>query len=414
MTRSQVALVAGAVLVIAAGIAISRMGKPGADSSTTVARGTTTGTGPGRAPGMVPAHEGATCDLAGLDPIERRRTEALPDSLAQWNYWRVPEYQDAQRFVDSPTSSYGPLACVVANPRLADFTPAQFASGALVAMLYLHEPASTGAYTDLKLSEPGFYCVWIRGSVERREVEAFVVRVTARRCDDLTDANRLEVRPRTWASVTNPADYPAVARFVGKTGWRPLIGVRCLAAWCVIGPRGALVEGPAHDIPGAGAVGHARHAVLGWFDQQHLAVRNTAHPPLHLKATTRGSIVPEDALDSYPLDKFRDPAPTQVARIYMDGRRTKYESAWGFTRVGPRNPNALSLQLMPDGTWKVFVNGTHRPNLRVTRADHSGFGLHTVGTARWKWSDRDEMIWVRCGEGCCSVEDTGATVSGGT
>jgi hypothetical protein len=36
--------------------------------------------------------------------------------------------------------------------------------------------------------------------------------------------------------------------------------------------------------------------------------------------------------------------------------------------------------------------------------DHSGPGVpHIPGTARWFWVRRDEKLWMRCAQGCCTI-----------
>lgn len=356
---------------------------------------------------MILAHDEATCDMDGPDPLIEERLGALSDTMATWNTWRIPEYQDTQRFVESPASGYGPLACIVASPRLGDLGPADFAApnGAVVAVIYLHESTDLIAYRRLKLSEKGFYCVVLKGDVTTMTMEGHVVRALNKACGTPGPATRLTAFPHKFASVPTPDGYPEVATFVILNSWMPGIGVRCYDRWCGIGIQAITdVQSRAHAIPSTGAAAIARHTVMGWYDQQELALVNPGFPPVNLKATLKASIVPVPALGTYDIGKFEDPAPTEVAQVYLDASPTgtKYQTRWLFTRTGPNNPNTLSLQKSTAGVWTVFVNGAANPNLRVIHNPHS---VPVPGTARWKWSDRDEMLWVRCGEGCCSVEE---------
>jgi hypothetical protein len=57
-----------------------------------------------------------------------------------------------------------------------------------------------------------------------------------------------------------------------------------------------------------------------------------------------------------------------------------------------------------DHTWwaKIESAVTHEVKYYcVTRRTHPG--LEIPGVVRWRWSEDDETLWVRCPEGCCAV-----------
>jgi len=353
--------------------------------------------------GMIPAHSGATCDLEGPDPLFVGRVMALPDSAAYWNTWRIPEYQDAQRFTDSPKSPYGPLVCVVARPDVGNVTSNQIAAGVMVGVIFVDGNSTMQAYRDLNITQAGFYCVILRGDVTQATIEGHIVPATNNQCAPISTSTIITSRPRQFATATNSNDYPAVASFAIKKSWRPAVGIRCADRWCYIGLNNlGDLEVPVQNVPPQGA-GHVRHLVSGWFDHQHLGLKDSMFP-YGIKASIQASIVPDDSLDGYTLADFS--TRRNVAQVYVMGGApsTKYKTVWGFTNTGAASPNQMALQLA-GGVWQVYVNGALNTQLRVTRTDHSGAGFHIVGTARWKWNDRDEQVWVRCGEGCCWVEE---------
>ena len=41
--------------------------------------------------------------------------------------------------------------------------------------------------------------------------------------------------------------------------------------------------------------------------------------------------------------------------------------------------------------------------LCVRRERHGG-AVIPRGAARWAWSDKDESLWIRCADGCCTTD----------
>ena len=345
------------------------------------------------------SHDYATCSLQKAGMLTDKRQTALSDSVARWSTWNIPEYQDAQRFTDLPARTYGPLACIVANPRLTQLTDADYVAGALVAVIYLDSVASTRPYTELYLTSAGFYCLILKGKVSTAGLDAYVVPSVNRQCSEPSPATRLRVGAPLIPGVTNADDLPPVARFVTKRSWRPGIGVRCKDRWCNIAVNATDIDPPAQGTLSTTAPGYVKHTVLGWFDQQQLALSGSGGPT-SLKASLKASIVPTDSLDAYDLNRFN--AMTPVAQVYFanDPKGTKYDTLWTFTK----GRNSMDL-IHTGGVWQVYINGQRNSRLKVVRTGHESYGMHVAGTARWHWKDNDEAVWVRCAEGCCRVEE---------
>ena len=344
------------------------------------------------------SHDYATCSLQRPGMLTDKRQTALADSVARWSTWNIPEYQDAQRFTDLPARTYGPLACVVANPYLTQLTDADYVAGALVAVIYLDSVASTRPYTELYLTGAGFYCVILKGTVSTSGLDAYVVPSTNKQCGDPSPATRLRVGAPLIQGATSASDIPAVARFVTKRSWRPGLGVRCKDRWCNIAVNALDIDPPAQGTLATTAPGYIKHTVIGWFDQQQLALAEPGNP---LKASLRASVVPTDSLDAYDLNRFSTRTP--VAQVYFadDPKATKYDTVWAFKK----GQNSMELMQASAGAWQVYINGALNSKLRVVRTGHESYNMHVVGTARWHWKDDDEAVWVRCAEGCCRVEE---------
>jgi hypothetical protein len=366
-------------------------------------------------------HGGPTC---GPDTISAK--EQLPDSVFRWVTFAIPEYQDDQKFIAGQHGPYGPLACVVARPGIDKINQTAFmtGNGVLVAVVWVKPGQTlTAPYTRLRLSA-GFNCVYLHliglsggpgtpdpnvaspAEILPQEWHAYIVPSNATGCAPVSTANHLTVVPIGVPGWSGDS-VPAVARFVADHDWMAGIGIRCLTGWCTIGYPSGLMRRQPHDV-GSGPESTHR-LVLGWFDDQELGNRPSVGAPL--APDVRASIIPEHGLDGYKLyPDFQDRWQV-VATVHYHGAPTgKYGDAmyWGFTDAANKE-NVISLR--HSGTdintgWQVMIDGVIKDpaHMRVIRIDHSAAGFHVVGTARWRWNDVDEAVWIRCDEGCCLIE----------
>ena len=56
--------------------------------------------------------------------------------------------------------------------------------------------------------------------------------------------------------------------------------------------------------------------------------------------------------------------------------------------------------------WGQMVRLEYKCAYRTDHAgvkDLNGNPVDIPGTARWKWDEDDEKLWVRCPQGCCTV-----------
>jgi hypothetical protein len=201
-------------------------------------------------------------------------------------------------------------------------------------------------------------------------------------------------------------DYPPVARFIEGNSGRTLIGVMCTNRWCVVGPHSiGSIPNSAHQ--GATSIPTTKQAVVkGWFDDQILGVPD-ATPKYKIHRQVRASLIPDAALEGLKINDFKM-GYRSVAVAYFSAPppgTSKYATKFHFHQgVNTIEMKAELDASMPGGLkWIARINGDPYA-FKVDRMDHSSSGLTGLpGTARFRWNDLDEDVWVGCDIGCCLV-----------
>lgn len=323
---------------------------------------------------------------------EIRRLGSIP--------WNIPEYHDEQRLPDG-SGGFGPEAYIFASPYLDGFTNVsqiaeQGKPGLLVAVVVIEGGAAAvlpPTYTKLGLKS-GINCLWLAhepgtpGGPWRGRVSSATPSRECARTQPLSD---LSVVRTTHPQHGNHVDYPPVGRFSEATGGQPLLGVKCLNAWCEFGPPGFASRPPQQ--PSSSRKGR----IKGWHDEQQLAVITGAA----LAPKVRASVIPEEALEQRREADFRSGWVT-VATIHLhdDPTGTKYFD-WGLRQ----GANTMELRQV-GGVWRARITpatgGPQRVWPRVIR--HVHFDAVVPATARWRWSSLDDGVWVSCGQACCTTD----------
>jgi hypothetical protein len=331
------------------------------------------------------------------DVVERISPEVNRLALIAWN---IPEYHDEQRLVDG-SGGFGPEAYIFASPYLDGFTSVsqiaeQGTPGLLVAVVVV-EGSSTSplppTYTKLGL-KGGINCLWLAhqpgsaGGPWRGRISAAGPN---RECSRTQPTSDLAVIRTAHPQHGNHADYPPVGRFSEASDGQPLLGVKCLNAWCEFGPSGFASRPPRQ------ASSSKKGRIKGWHDEQRLALDASGT----LRPSIGASVIPEDDLAGRGVADFQS-GWTKVATIHIhdDPTGTKYAD-WGL-RLGA---NTLELREI-GGVWRARVTpsagGPQREWLRVIR--HVHFDAVVPATARWRWSSLDDGVWVPCGLACCRTD----------
>lgn len=334
-------------------------------------------------------------------------------------HWCIPEYHDDQRLHDGNGSNveYGPIAHTLAHPDLALLTShtqfdGEWVNVAIVDLDLPLESPMPQPYIDLGITTQ-HSCVYLKHHHRLwKEWYSGLVAPATTNCasPDEDVGTYLDVKEEWYSD--NHADYPPVTRFIEGNGGRTLLGVMCTNRICVLGrkPIGS-VPGKAHQ--GVLALeGDSRGNVKGWFDDQVLGAPDAA-PKYRIHRMVRGSLIP-----------MRYPIPLRIAD-YLTGYKpvayaffpgqldpdSKYAAAFGFSQ----GMNAISLKAELDGTnadgspkykWTALITNALGATKEkgVEREDHAKFGMTSVpATARWRWRDTDEDVWVSCDIGCCLI-----------
>lgn len=336
----------------------------------------------------------------------RIRMQTFLQTELRWTTWNIFEYNDEQSL--DYGGNYGPLANVFANPNLGSFSQADYRdTGIIVAVVFI-DPSNASVpsgYRKLGLV-PDFTCVVMQWTTAG-QWRAYAVKSTDRTCP--RDAG-VPLTVREVGSSTDPKDYPPVARFQITQKRRNIIGVRCLVKWCELGLEADdEVEAPEHAAEPMMAT-NTQANVPGWHDYQRvghdkLSIDMDWFPiAVRFKPVLRSSIVPERGLGDWDSTHFTRDTGVLVARIFTRGNPPKK-----YANVGIRT-GWTQLRLRRDSVhgWSArYVAGREMSAwFKVQRTDHHHdlpTGQRIPGTARWRWDEMDEEIWVACDVGCCRV-----------
>lgn len=311
----------------------------------------------------------------------------------------IPEYHDEQRFPDD-IGGYGPMVYIFATPNIGTFTsPAQIEdqgkAGALFALVVVDTTAGAvlpTTYTQLELV-PGVNCLWLvydhavapnvrwRAYLTPRGASGFCIRTTI-------FPSMLAVQARSPEGRHHLDDYPQVGRFSEDLSGRPLLGVKCLDAWCEIGAPGFTSKPPATVVAGR------EGTIKGWHDEQRLAAFDATGK---LRPRIRASVIPVPDIDTLREDHFAA-GWVHVATIWFhdDPEGTKY-ATWGLRK----GRNTLELRVV-GATWEARVmSNTDTATVWTNVVRHPHLDMAVPGTARFRWRNNDEGIWVPCGAACC-------------
>jgi len=403
-------------------------------------------------------------DTADDNAASRRRNGFNAESARLIKmYLEIPEYHDEGRLPagsDGTGKLLGPVAAIYASPFLQGFTRSgqiieHGFPGMLAAIVVVERRIGDNlpaTYSNLFLRF-GVNCIWLHlpppaaATPYGKDVAKLPLSAYVSYAGDPAECRQgwmgktlpagfnfviqnavrgpLPVVAVRDDAFRHPTDYPPVARFDTDASGNPVLGFKCLDAFCEVLPRTttggptqawkavraptglAPVTGdrPMWSVPAGTQPAAARVRVIkGWHDEQDLGVRddNYVWRPSGVTAT----IVPNPGaamLDSASFHaRWHD-----VATITLHGdppANSSYQK-WGLQKgentvnlgYNPARKLWLVRVLRPDGT---YINWSH-----VKRTRH--FDASVPATARFRWTGIDEGIWVPCGNACCQSDGGG-------
>ena len=371
----------------------------------------------------------------------------------------IPEFHDCQRFQFKKTKnavpwSYGSLYAIwvryridtivfprvitapnkgestgiktggnpAANLSTTTVVPPSTAYGVPVALIYSYG----SKYHPLKI-EPGFNCLYLyHPRSGTPEWGAKMVSVTDQsECDkninpESTTNGNLEAHGTSVSTFTQ-SDYPPVARWDRDpvTGHQ-YAGVRCESAWCEIGETGFHPSASYPPLSTSPAQGERVFAIKGWYDEQYLAVQNTAGLT---PGSVMGTAYPDSALGHRKQADFLK-TWRAAAHIVLHSASDAYQSklnlepgavpepadslnlCYGTKRDCVPQGSESSVQCQDNGQqtyWAKIVSTVTKTTRYKCVTYRAHFGVNMPATVRWRWLYNDETNWVRCPDGCCQV-----------
>jgi len=368
----------------------------------------------------------------------------------------IPEFHDCQQFIvdgaggrqylslfaifssDSLAEKSARLDSVKDTLRTRADTNAVRNAGRVPAVGEIY--ALDSGYKSLGI-EHDFNCLFVYGKVgggSNLEAKVVPVGTDETKCGTLDPATAtgavLEVRRHHYGKAIN---VPDVARWDwDATNHQQYMGVGCGSSWCEIGPKSFVPSNAHASMP---VPPNPRElAVKGWYDEQTLAF------PTSGGGLTVGTVVGTIVLMHDLGDQDGSPGKNfeswkAVATAAIDTGSGVY-----FTKLNLAPSPITSMTdtiYLCQGTWancagaavaskpkcaadsgwwgKIVSTNTSgvvqsgspgsspppAPSIKyfcVTRRTHPGITIPAV--VRWRWSIKDETLWVPCESGCCEYE----------
>ncbi len=170
----------------------------------------------------------------------------------------------------------------------------------------------------------------------------------------------------------------------------------------------------------------------GWYDEQLLASPTSTSGALE-SPNVRGIVIPEPGLDTRGMSGYRAAAWLPVATVVLNRNSPPYHSKYGFdqdvvplgsglhskvsmclapssnpTHCGPKPVDTCMKDTKNDGFWySKFTARDKSERLLCVAYRPNEFNIQPPSVVRWRWTLRDETIWVSCPAGCCEGNSIG-------
>lgn len=359
----------------------------------------------------VSAHEeGGTPAGLGSTRYTRAATDRVLDffNAYQWNpmYAEITGFNDEQKLTRKGSSVYGPKVRAYASPLLGSYTAADYAAQSqIVGMMEVYpsgaEPDQAKYGLRLTASKSiKLYCIWLShsGADVAQNWTGYVTEYNSPSCATPSQSTQLDVDVSTIAGDNDQNDFPSVVRLTLDANEMPAIAVSCLTAVCEIGHTAQN-----HRPVGFHANSNSRlDLVKTWHDEQVVSIPDPISSN-GVKPWANAVVTPSEELATYHVADFVK--WRHVATIALsDTPSTGTYAAWKLQA----GDNWVWLQSDSKGlTWKAGFSPANAggPDLTnlfpVQRTNWAP--LKVYPTARWVWDDADDLMWVACDQGCCTV-----------
>jgi hypothetical protein len=331
------------------------------------------------------------------------------------SYGDIPEFHDCQKLITpgpGGAGEYGPTVAIFATT-LGSAAPTH--TNPVVAVVW----TVGGGYPALGIQmqpgqQYGINCLYLFDSSVGQNAKMVGPVSQDVKCSDATITN--QAGTPLWVLASSPnSDVPAVARWdYDSSAKLNYVGIKCGDAWCEIGRDNSI---KVSSIMTPSAVTNSALApvlsVKGWYDQQLLA--DPVGSGLKISDVT-GTLIPAPGLGALVdsnFVSFREVATAIVDKPYkMDlepGENTVSLCKGDLVTCAQGDPSVGGPPTRNPGGWWARIKSVSASGLAKTTyhcviyTEHTTFGATAPGTARWRWVDNDEHMWMRCSTGCCEV-----------
>lgn len=334
-----------------------------------------------------------------------------------WNldYANITGFNDEQKLAfmgNSGNREFGPRVRLYVSSRLDSLTKDEFETApTLVGLAEVWPntaPSLPSSYTRLKFkssTSKELYCIRLQHDKTQPLNDGWsgwvIPYASGGNCDVTSAETKLPVGVDDDGGNGNAGNFPPVVRLTMDNQEQPGLGVACLAAWCELGYATAGYAPPAHS-SGKGE----EWRIKGWQDEQFLSVPDGAG---HLKPWKRGGLVPVPNLESIRIGAYLSDWQ-RVGSIWLDDNPPSGSTYanWKLAK-GESDVWLKAYRKTPADTvlfMAAFTVGGQKPTVGPTYAvSRHGWNVRVPGVLRFVWASDDDLFWVSCDMGCCTVGD---------
>ena len=329
---------------------------------------------------------------------------------------RSPLYHDEQRIHIGKlweADEFGSLVAIAATQDLAKLDDNAFPDWVSVAMLNVQKADEATEHSKLK---PGYSCIYIRR--QGNNWEGLIKENVSTACPAAPASTDDEIEVVRY--TTPNGKYPGAVRLEmsrsAGMGWKYWLysGIRCGEGWCT-------VSHAEKDLPDPKGTTY-QELVPGWHDDQYLSYKGQNGLPRPSKIRAR--VVPNDKLFDPVGSNYVD-----VGYIDTDGRdnrvRDIYRAKWDLDNWEPGQRITIALKKTGDTYFVKLSTGIdsserEAPHVPAPVKEENGSGtmvrffgaramnhlltpIDIPGTVRFAWYEGEDGIWLRCDNGCCTV-----------
>jgi hypothetical protein len=242
--------------------------------------------------------------------------------------------------------------------------------------------------------QQGNNCLWVqRGATDNAAWKAKLVKIKGRKCSLERPAADNSVDVKVWRTRSTKPFESTRADADGvrwqDNGSQFYIGFKCDEGyWCVAGGTSE-----------AQAPANYRSQKHAWGDHQFLAAKNDQGR--WVRTSIEASILPVGNLKD--ITDYTPAAGQHVATIKIENTPFPNDESIYMGKFNMKVfPKTIKIFIRQNGAdWEIrFGEASQSNGWKKARQVGSG-PVPYHGTARFRWSEFDDGVWVQCAQGCC-------------